>query len=143
MFHQEIRGKKSILVTEIKFFSRWYLKNLVTTKRAFQKGFKGKKNRGQWVGHPCSRTSWCKTSTEAENVIVGYKKLTNWLFILRGLTICPTAESTWALSSSAVSFSMLSTLKLSRVFNCSEKIESIRKVKLHCFMPQHFQCIDI
>jgi len=62
--------------------------------------------------------------------------LTKWLFIFRGLTISPTAESIWAWTSSTESFSMLSIRKFRRVFNCSRKFKftklRINRRKVQC-----------
>ena len=66
---------------------------------------------------------WRNSMNISKSVICVCNWSTNWLFILSGLTIWPTAESTWAFSSSSVSLSMLSTFKLSLAFNCSTKIE--------------------
>ena len=66
--------------------------------------------------------SFCRNSINiSRSVIWVWSCSTNWLFILSGLTIWPTAESTWALSSSSLNLSMLSTFKFRRALSCSIK----------------------
>ena len=66
--------------------------------------------------------SFCRNSINiSRSVIWVWSCSTNWLFILSGLTIWPTAVSTWALSSSSLNLSMLSTFKFRRALSCSIK----------------------
>ena len=62
---------------------------------------------------------WRKSMNISKSVICVCSWSTSWLFILRGLTIWPTAESTWAFNSSSESLSILSTFRFSLAFSCS------------------------